>query len=288
MARLIGGAIVAVSAWGPAVHAQPGEPASDLSFPKEAKELSFFSPLAMGIWKPKGDGPFPAVILVHTCGGLRQQLVYWRKEAVRRGYVAFIIDSFSARGSASCRPMPPVSLARGVKDVLQAADQLRAFPFVDKSRVAMIGVSWGAIVGLATASPAYVAGSSGYVGPAAHLDAVVSLYPLCRSTQGAELVQPDTSTPTLVLMGGQDTETPAEPCVNALQPLRERNAPVEWHVFPTATHCWDCSDQNGQRWSPPWAGGRAVIYLYDGKVTEESADRAFDFLSRHLKTEPKQ
>jgi dienelactone hydrolase len=89
----------------------------------------------------------------------------------------------------------------------------------------------------------------------------------------------------LVLMGGQDTETPAEPCVSSLQPLKERNAPVEWHVFPTATHCWDCSDQNGQRWSPPWAGGRSVIYLYDDKVTDESAERAFEFLGRHLKIE---
>lgn len=255
---LVGGG----AAWGPAAQAQPTESAPDLALPKEAKELSFFSPLAMGIWKPKGDGPFPALVLVHTCGGLKQQLVYWRKEAVRRGYVTFIIDSFSTRGSSSCRPMPPVSLARGVKDVLQAAEHLKSFLFVDKTRVGMLGVSWGAMVGLLAASPTYAADarSSG-----AQLGAVVSLYPLCRTMGGEELVRPDVATPTLVLMGGQDTETP-----------------VEWHVFPTATHCWDCSDQNGQRWSPPWAGGRTVIYLYDGKVTDESAERAFDFLSRRL------
>jgi hypothetical protein len=37
---------------------------------------------------------------------------------------------------------------------------------------------------------------------------------------------------------------------------------------------------SGQRWSPPWAGGHEVIYLYDGKITDESAERAFDFLSK--------
>ena len=91
----------------------------------------------------------------------------------------------------------------------------------------------------------------------------------------------------LVLMGGKDTETPPEPCLSMLEPLKDRNAPVEWHVFPTATHCRDCSDQYGQRWSPPWAEGRPVIYLYDSKVTDESAEWTFDFLSRRLQIESK-
>ncbi len=44
----------------------------DLEFPSKAKELSFFSGLGMGIWKPKGNGPFPAIVLVHTCGGVTE------------------------------------------------------------------------------------------------------------------------------------------------------------------------------------------------------------------------
>src|SRR6266852_3030877 len=48
--------------------------------------------------KPKGEGPFPALIIVHTRGGLSQQISFWRKEAIRRGYVAFVLDSFGPCG----------------------------------------------------------------------------------------------------------------------------------------------------------------------------------------------
>lgn len=280
--------VVAAAPWGVAhAQARPSEP--DLTFPKQAKELGFFSPLEMGIWKPKGDGPFPALILAHTCGGIRQQIGYWRKEAVRRGYVAFVIDSFTSRGSPSCRPLPPASMARGIKDVFDAAEHLATFAFVDKSRIAMLGVSWGAMVGLRSASPSFVAGAGL---PGTPLSAVVSLYPACYippfgTSPGGEFLYSDVSTSTLVLMGGQDNEAPPQECVSRLEPLKERGAPVEWHVFPNASHCWDCSDQHNQRWSPPWAGGRSVVYLYDSKVTDQSAERAFEFLSRHLKLEPK-
>jgi dienelactone hydrolase len=233
---------------------------------------------------------FPALIIVHTCGGIRQHIAYWRKEAVRRGYVALVLDSFSSRGSPACRPLPPVSPARGVKDLFDAAEHLRTFPFVDKSRIAVLGMSWGAMRGLEAASPSFVA-RAGL--PPATLSAVVSLYPACHipafgsRPAGVDILQPDVATPTLVLMGGQDHETPPEHCISRLEALKERGAPVEWHVFPNATHCWDCSDQHNQRRAPPWAGGRSVVYLYDAKVTDESADRAFDFLSRHLHVEPR-
>lgn len=264
-----------------AQYVDPASHAPDLAFPRSASELSFFSPLTMGIWKPAGDGPFPAVILVHSCAGLtKQNLAFWRKEALRRGYVAFVIDSFSSRGSPTCLPVLPASHARGVRDLLQAVEHLKSLPFVDKSRIGMIGTSWGAMIGLLAASPTWVERSL----PGGRVGAVVGLYPVCRAhATGFEFVRPDLTTPTLVLMGGRDTEAPGDACVSSLQSLKERNAPAEWHVFPTATHCWDCSDQHGQRWSPPWAGGRVAIYEYDEKITIEAAERAFDFLSRHLK-----
>jgi len=251
----------------------------DLTFPRDAKELGFFSPLAMGIWKPKGEGPFPALIIVHTCGGLSQQIDFWRKEAIRRGYVAFVLDSFGPRGGGTCVPTPPASMERTVIDVVQAAEHLATLPFVEKSKIGMIGMSWGGIAGLLIANPDSV--------PASEVSAIVSLYPICRNRAGADLIPARSTTPLLVLMGGKDTETPPDSCVAALPALKERGAPVEWHVFTDATHCWDCADKNGQRWSPPWAEGRQVIYLYNGKVTDQSAEKAFEFLSRHLKVELK-
>ncbi|MBL8519880.1 MAG: dienelactone hydrolase family protein [Betaproteobacteria bacterium] len=257
---------------------------ADLVFPKEATELSAFSPIAMGIWKPAGAGPFPALVIVHSCGGLKQQLGYWRSEAIKRGYVAFIIDAFSARGAANCRPSIPIPRTRGVKDILDAAAHIKTFPFVDRNKVGMIGFSWGATTGLIAGSRAYAAEAAPGREPVA---ATVSLYPNCFAppfggTQGNEFLRADHATPTLLLMGELDTETPPSECLSRLPALKARDAPVEWHVYKDATHCWDCADQHNQHWSPPWAGGRTVQYRYDGKITEDSAARAFEFLNRRL------
>lgn len=265
-------------------HAHP-----DLAFPEEARELSLFSPIAMGIWKPEGTGPFPAVILVHSCGGMKQQLGLWRKESIQRGYVAFIIDAFTSRGSPNCRPAAPIPMARGVKDVLDAAAHLETLPFVDKTRIATIGFSWGAMAGL-------LAGSTGYTADVApgrdRVAAAVALYPSCYigpfgNFPGNEFLRPDLATPTLLLLGRNDTESPAEECLSRAAVQKERGNPLEVHVFEDATHCWDCDDQHGQRRSPPWAGGRQVVYLYDSAITGQSVQRAFEFLGRRMKLEPR-
>jgi dienelactone hydrolase len=266
-------------AFGQVTHAQP-----DLVFPKEVRELSMFSSLAMGVWKPAGDGPFPALVIVHSCGGLKPQIALWRREAVARGYVAFVIDAFSSRGSPNCRPSAPIPMTRGVKDVLDAAAHLATLPVVDKARIATIGFSWGGMAAMLTGSPTYAADVAPGRDP---LAAAVSLYAACYigpfgDFPGNVFLRPDQATPTLLLMGGRDTETPPQECVSRLPGLQTRNAPVEAHVFDSATHCWDCREQHNFRWSPPWSAGRQVVYEYDPKVTEESIARVFAFLAQRM------
>lgn len=273
-----------------AVYAQAASAQPDLVFPKEAKELGFFSPLSMGIWKPAGDGPFPALIMVHSCQGLGQQIVYWRKLAIERGYVAFVIDSFSSRGAPSCSPPPrkvaPVRAPRALKDVSDAVEHLKTFRFVEKSKIGVLGWSWGAGVALLAASPSFAATGPF---PGLPVSAAVSFYPLCHVSPFGDILRQDVAVPALVLMGGRDNETPPDVCLTRLRTLKERNTAAEWHVFENATHCWDCSDMHNVRQpAPPWGSGGEVVYLYDSKVTDQSAERVFDFLSRHFRREPKQ
>lgn len=204
-------------------HTQP-----DLALPKDARELSLFSPIAMGIWKPEGDGPYPAVILVHSCGGMKQQLGFWRKEAINRKYVVFIIDAFTSRGSPNCRPAAPIPMTRGVKDVLDAVAHLKTLPFVDKTRIATIGFSWGAMAGM-------LAGSIGYAADVTQglerLTATVALYPACYigpfgNFPGNEFLRSDLATPTLLLLGEKDDETPASECLSRIPVQKERGNPL--------------------------------------------------------------
>ncbi len=53
--------------------------------------------------KPPGDGPFPAVVLLHTCGGLQPHVITdWPDYLTGLGYVTLSVDSFSPRGIRRC------------------------------------------------------------------------------------------------------------------------------------------------------------------------------------------
>jgi dienelactone hydrolase len=83
-------------------------------------------------------------------------------------------------------------------------------------------------------------------------------------------------------MGGKDTETPPSECIPRLQALESRGAPVEWKVFDDATHGWDKPESNNVRRTPPWAGGRTVVYQFNKSIREQSAGSAFDFVQRQF------
>ena len=49
------------------------------------------------LFKPDGAGPFPAVVLLHGCGGIRTHFVQWAGAIRDMGYVALLVDSFRPR-----------------------------------------------------------------------------------------------------------------------------------------------------------------------------------------------
>ena len=48
--------------------------------------------------KPPGPGPFPAVVLLHGCGGFHSLMLSWADRLARFGYTALAVDSFGPRG----------------------------------------------------------------------------------------------------------------------------------------------------------------------------------------------
>jgi dienelactone hydrolase len=288
-ALLVACAVNAAAQDDAARHARAAMIAPDLAFPADVSNLGFFSTPRMALYKPEGEGPFPALVLVHQCGGLGEgaranvSMLDWVKRAVARGYVTLLIDSLDPRGARQVcfGPQQNVFPARGARDVLQAAAHLRALPYVDGRRVAVAGYSWGAMVGMFASSRSIAEAMLPGERPAA----VVSFYPGCftiKPSTGApyELARPDIDRPLLVLMGEEDNETPPQDCVDKLSPLRGAGKPVELHVYPKATHCWDCRQLDGFRKKD--FRGTDVVYRYDPSVTEDSARRMFEFLDRHL------
>jgi dienelactone hydrolase len=50
--------------------------------------------------KPQGDGPFPAVVLMHGCTGIGKHQEDWAARFASWGYVALQVDSLGPRGLA--------------------------------------------------------------------------------------------------------------------------------------------------------------------------------------------
>jgi hypothetical protein len=135
----------------------------------EPSYLGIFSGPKMALYKPEGAGPFPALVLLHQCGGLRSAtgswqnmaVLDWAKEAVSRGYVTLVLDSLAPRSvdTVCMGAKNGVNFPRGVRDAYQGGEHLRKMPFVDSQRVVFAGFSWGAMVGLLSSSVAWGAAS---------------------------------------------------------------------------------------------------------------------------------
>ncbi|PWB64201.1 MAG: prolyl oligopeptidase [Betaproteobacteria bacterium] len=263
--------------------------AKDLEYPSKPSGFGLFSGPEMALYRPEGPGPFPAVVLLHQCGGLRSEngkwqnmsVFGWAKEAVARGYVALVVDSLDSRGvdSVCMQSKGGVNYPRGVRDVLQAAAHLRKLPYVDKSRVALVGYSWGATVSTLASARAWAAA----LGDGQRFEAVVVFYPECgmaRPAAGApyEVLRADIDRPLLVLLGGKDVETPPDECKKRLAPLKAAGAPVEWHEYAGATHCWDCQNLDGFRKTD--FRGTSVEYRFDEAATKDAGERMFSFFEK--------
>ena len=261
----------------------------DLSFP--ASPEPFGAAKASKMFKPQGPGPFPALVMLPTCGGHLRSHVFdvWAKAALQRGFAVLVVDPLTPRGvtapGENCKAPSKVSLWRLRKDAFDAAAHLRKQTFVDPDRIGLLGLSQGAMAALGVSASLYETpqGKPAFRG-------IVANYPVCflgnlrmagRAPVNVNFVPEEKITvPLLVQMGDLDTEGPPQDCISRLQVQKDKGAPVETVVYKNATHAWDM----GISFAKTAANGQHVEYRSNPKVTAESVARALDFLDQHLRS----
>lgn len=259
----------------------------DLAFPKQPeREVTLPGRGAFTgarLYAPAGSGPFPAAVLSHTCGPLRQHVFEWAQRFVAAGYAVLIVDHLGPRRlSTNCADFS-VSVTEYAQDDVAAMRHLRSLPFVDGQRIVQMGLSYGAMAGLREASQAFRAKHLG----GERFAAIISLYPWCNEQGGPRYrdhqwnFYDDTNVPLLVLLGGDDDEADPRSCIAKAKENAAKGLPVEFTVFPGTTHAFDHSLMGNQ---PVVAkqGGRTVTYRYNREAVEASWKLTLDFLARHL------
>ena len=96
--------------------------------------------------RPRGDGPFPAVVMLHGCGGpWKRWGDGWSRRLVEWGYVVLQPDSFGARDypKGVCHLPHAIGPLRRVADAFTAKAYLEGLRYVDKTRIAVLGMSHG-------------------------------------------------------------------------------------------------------------------------------------------------
>ena len=110
------------------------------------------------LYRPDAAGPAPAVVLMHGCGGVWSLQREWARRLQSWGYVALVLDSFGPRGvEAICPELDSGQPHQGnyvarVFDAYGAHGYLSALDVVDAERIALLGWSHGAEVGLRVAT----------------------------------------------------------------------------------------------------------------------------------------
>jgi dienelactone hydrolase len=225
------------------------------------------------VYKPKGNGPFPAVVALHGCSGLMtgsnhtigSEFTYWGNLLSAEGYVVILVDSFSTRNiSTVCNDgtilneatIRPLDAYAGLKYLQDQA-------YVNDNKIALLGWSNGASAALSSVAknnnPANPVDGAKFVG------AVVE-YPGCglRSQYGTDYSNASKVNlgtylpyvPVQILAGEKDTTTPPSPkCVNLVARAQTLGAseatsnPITMTTYTSAKHGFDRAKTNSVDWT---------------------------------------
>lgn len=241
------------------------------------------------LYRPPGDGPFPAIVALHGCSGRdwtdgRMSSLYrdWAARLTGLGFVVLFPDSFKPRGVdevCTKRPQPVTPFRQRPRDAHGALAWLAAQPYVRADRVFLMGWSHGG----STVLTSLDAGRRATPRAPGNLAfrAAIAFYPGCLSPSR----RPDwtTSAPLLILIGELDDWTPAAPCEALASRARGAGQPVELVTYPGAYHSFDAvQGQLRQRTDVGARPGGSVTLGPDPAAREDARRRVAAFLLQHL------
>jgi dienelactone hydrolase len=238
------------------------------------------------IYTPAGGGRAPAVVLFHGCHGVSPSNHAWARWLQDRGYVALVVDSWSARGitDGCAADKPDVPNTERLDDAMGALAFLQGQAAVDPGRIGAIGWSNGGVFAMAVVNGPSLerARARGVRVPEPGYQASVAMYPGgCASLTREYVVKP-----LLLLIGDADDWTLSGPCRAMVEAMQFRGAPAEIVLYSGAYHYFDVVGQ-AREFLPDVGndnrpGGAGATVAFDAAAHADAQRRVDAFLARTL------
>lgn len=233
---------------------------STLSFAVTQKNVSYKSgneTVNAVLYTPEGNGPFPALVVIHEWWGLNDWVKEQAQKLAGQGYETLAIDLY--RGKVATTPEEAHEIMRGVpedranRDLLAAYNYLASQANVNKNKIGAIGwcMGGGYALDLALAQPKLAVAVINY----GHL-----------ATDDAQLKKINAKI--LGIFGGQDRGISPDSVRTFEQQLKKLGKSVEIKIYPDAGHAFENPNNK------------------DGYRAEDAQDAwklTLDFLNKNLK-----
>jgi carboxymethylenebutenolidase len=231
-----------------------------LSFAVTQKNVSYKSgneTVNAVLYTPDGNGPFPALVVIHEWWGLNDWVKEQAQKLAGQGYETLAIDLY--RGKVATTPEEAHEIMRGVpedranRDLLAAYDYLASQANVNKNKIGAIGwcMGGGYALDLALAQPKLAVTVINY----GHL-----------ATDDAQLKKINAKM--LGIFGGQDRGIPPDSVRTFEQQLKKLGKSIQIKIYPDAGHAFE---------NPNNKGG------YRPEDAQDAWKLTLDFLNKNLK-----
>lgn len=249
-----------------------------LSFRSKVTTSEFTATIRGDLSFPRGNGPFPVVILLHPCGGLDQAalttLQGHSRALLSSGFATLILDSYGPRklmGGKMCSRVvrSGFDIRYGLRrdDAFNAMVALQRHANISKDNIFLLGLSDGGSAGLLSAKG----------GSIDHFRAIAAYYPDCGKLLGGfDYVY---KSPTIVFVAEKDDWTPPAECISSKRAGIVTGAEFEVISYPNAYHGFD----------QPRPMRKVMGYTmgYNREATVDSRKKYMEFFTKNLTAEMK-